>query len=58
VLGLGARSVGEPDDGEAWKAAVDMRLHLDAPGLDADEGVGDGARKHMTHATKSVVKRV
>ena len=58
MLGLRARPVGEPDDGKAWNAAVDVRLDLDAPRLDADEGVGDGAREHMTHATKSVVKEV
>ena len=58
VLGLCARAVGEPDDREAREAAVDVRLDLDAPRLDADEGVGDGAREHMTHATKTVVTKV
>jgi hypothetical protein len=58
VLGLGARPVGEPDDREAGEPAVDVRLDFDAPRLDADEGVGDGAREHMAHATKTVVTRV
>jgi hypothetical protein len=35
-----------------------VRLDLDAPRLDADEGVGDGAREHMAHATRTVVTRV
>ena len=51
VLGLGAGPIGQPDDGEPRKAAVDVRLHLDAPRLDADEGVGDGAREHSGEAT-------
>ena len=48
VLRLGAGPVGEPDDREAGQAAVDVRLHLDAPRLEADEGVGDGAREHSS----------
>ena len=46
VLRLGARPVGQPDDREARQAAVDVRLDLDPPRLEADEGVGDGAREH------------
>ncbi len=54
MLGLRARPVGKADDREARKAAVDVRLDLDAPRLDADEGVGDGAREHSHDATRSV----
>ena len=58
VLGLGACPIGEPDDGEAGEAAVDVRLDLDAPRLDADEGVGDGAREHTADVTRRVVTKV
>ena len=53
VLGLGAGAVGEPDDREAREAAVDVRLDLDAPRLEADERVGDGAREHSREATRA-----
>ena len=51
VLRLGAGAVGEPDDREAGQAAVDVSLDLDPPRLEADEGVGDGAREHSCDAT-------
>ena len=46
VLRLGAGAVGEPDDRKAGQAAVDVRLDLDPPRLETDEGVSDGAREH------------
>ena len=58
MLGLGAGPVGEPDDREAGQAAVDVRLHLDAPRLDADESVGDGAREHSSHGMDAPVTGV
>ena len=40
VLGLLAGPVGEPDDRERGQLArADVRLHLDPPRLEADEGV-------------------
>ena len=46
VLCLLARTVGEADDREAGQAALDVRLHLHAPRVEADESVGDRAREH------------
>ena len=54
VLGLGARPVGEANDREARDAALDVRLDLDAPRLEADERVGDGAREHMSSVRRNV----
>jgi hypothetical protein len=39
-------TVGEPDDRQRRHTALKMRLHLHAPGLEADEGKGDRAREH------------
>ena len=50
VLRLLAGAVGEPDDREPRQAALEVRLDLDAAGVEADERVGDGAREHPTHA--------
>ena len=41
-----ARPVGQPDDRQRRRAALNVRLHLDAPRLEADEGKGDRAREH------------
>ena len=48
VLRLLAGAVREPDDGEPGHAAVDVRLDLDLPRLEADERVGDRACEHPT----------
>jgi hypothetical protein len=45
-LRLLARLVGQADDGESRDAALQVRFHLHGPGLEADEGMGEGARKH------------
>ena len=42
------RLVGEPDDRERRHPVPDVRLHLDAPGLEADEGMGDRACEHAS----------
>ena len=46
---LRARAVGQSDDREAGEAES-MGLDLDAPRLEADERVGDGAREHSSDA--------
>jgi hypothetical protein len=46
LLRLLARAVDEADDREGRNAALDVRFHLDATRLEADEGKGDRAREH------------
>src|SRR5581483_1842767 len=41
-----AGAVGEPDDREAGDAFADVRLDVDAPRLEADEGVRERAGEH------------
>ena len=43
-----AGTVGEPDDRQRRSTALDMRLHLHPPRLEADEGKGDRAREHAS----------
>ena len=46
LLRLLARLVGKPDDREARDAALEVRLDLDRPRVEADQGMGDRAREH------------
>ena len=58
MLRLLAGTVGKPDDREEGDAALDMRLDLDTPRLEADEGKGDRAREHtstLRHDCKAFV---
>ena len=48
VLRLLAGAVGEADDRETGDAVVEVRLDLDAAGVEADERMGDGAREHSS----------
>ena len=48
VFRLLARPVGETDDREPGQAALEMSLDLHAAGVEADEGMSDGAREHPT----------
>ena len=50
VLRLLAGAVGEPHDREAGDAVVEVRLDLDAAGVEADERMRDGAREHSSQA--------
>ena len=52
-----ARSA-RPTIANAGHAALQVRLDLDAAGLEADERVRDGAREHPVHATAQRVSRV
>jgi hypothetical protein len=47
VLCLLAGSVGEADDREPRNAVLEVRLHLDAAWIEADERVRDGACEHV-----------
>ena len=47
LLRLLAGAVGQPDDRERRRAALQVRLDLDAPRVEADERVGDGAGEHV-----------
>jgi len=47
VLRLLAGSVGEADDREGGRAALQVRLDLDAARVEADESVGDRAGEHV-----------
>ena len=51
LLRLLAGAVGQPDDREGGDAAADVGLHLDATGVEADDGVGDRAREHPADGT-------
>ena len=54
VLGLLARPIGEPDDRERRQVGRDeVRLDLDPPRLEADDGRGDGACEHPSDATSN-----
>ena len=46
LLRLLARLVRQADDGESRDAALQVRFHLHGPGLEADEGMGEGTREH------------
>jgi hypothetical protein len=48
LFGLLTRAVDETDDRERRHAALDVRLDLDPPRLEADEGKRDCARKHAS----------
>jgi hypothetical protein len=50
MLRLLAGAIGEPDDGEARDAVVEVGLDLDAAGIEADERMRDGAREHSSQA--------
>ena len=50
LLRLLARAVGEADDREAGQPALQVRLDLDPPRIESDDGVGDGPREHAFHA--------
>ena len=43
-----AGTVGEPYDRQRRSTALDVRLHLHPPRLEADEGKGDRAREHAS----------
>jgi len=43
-----AGTVGEPDDRQRRSTALDVRLHLYPPRLEADEGKGDRAREQAS----------
>src|SRR5262249_13198814 len=47
VLRLGAGAIGKPDDRETGNAVLQVRLYLDAAGLETDERVRDGACEHV-----------
>ncbi len=54
MLRLLARAVGEPDDGEAREAELEVGLDLDLARLEPDESVGDRACEHpSTMGTKA-----
>src|SRR5215210_7764283 len=46
MLRLLARAIGEADDGEAGHAVLQVRFHLDPSGVETDERMRDGPRKH------------
>jgi len=49
LLRLLTRAIGEPDDRQRRRlAALNMRLHLHPPRLEADEGKGNRAREHTS----------
>src|SRR5213078_2450334 len=49
-LRLLARTVGEADDREGRLGTLEACLDLDAPRVEADERMGDGAGEHATNA--------
>ena len=52
-------TVRQPDDGQRRRlAALNVRFHLDATRLEADEGKGDRAREHGLDATRDRVTRL
>ena len=46
MLRLLASTVGEPDDGKARDAVLEMGLDLDLACIEADQGMGNRAREH------------
>ena len=58
VLRLLAGAVGETDDRERRDALRQVRLDLDSPRLEPDEGEGDGPPEHTPDATGTRVTRV
>ena len=52
VLRLLARAVREAHDREPGHAVLEVRLDLDATGLESDERVREGAREHPLHARR------
>jgi hypothetical protein len=46
MLRLLAGAIGEPDDGETRDAVLEVRLDFDPASIEADEGMGNGAREH------------
>src|SRR5207253_3380062 len=51
VLRLLAGAVGETDDGEGRRLALEVRLHLHLSRLQADEGMGRDACEHAVDAS-------
>ena len=51
------RAVGQPDDGEARKAELDVGLDLDLPRLEPDESVGDRACEHPVDGRHKIATR-
>ncbi len=49
MLRLLARAIGEPDDGEARDARLQVRLDLDLARLEPDESMGDRTSEHPRH---------
>ena len=50
-------AVGQPDDGEARKAELEVGLDLDLPRLEADESVGDRACEHPVDGRHKIATR-
>ena len=46
-LRLLARAISQADDGERRQPALDVRLDLDAAGIDTDERMRDSASEHV-----------
>ena len=49
LLGFLAGLVRQPDDHKCGHASLKVGLHLDGPGLEAHERMGDDARQHALH---------
>ena len=49
MLGFLARAVREADDRESGYPVLQVRLDLDAAGLEADERMRESAREHPLH---------
>jgi hypothetical protein len=59
MLRLLTSTVSKPDDGERGQVGrLEVRLHLDAARLEADDGGGEGAGEHTTDGTWNVVTTV
>ena len=58
MLRLLAGAVCKADDREAWQSALDVRLHLHAPRVEADESVSDRAREHTTERSRGLRARL
>jgi hypothetical protein len=55
VLRLLARTVREPDDRKPGHTVLEVRLDLDATGLESDERMRDGAREHPLDARQEML---
>ena len=51
------RAVGQPDDGEARKAELEVGFDLDLPRLEPDESVGDRACEHPVDGRHKIATR-